>query len=63
VIPPLPADVTEHVICALVGIAPDAAGAIVAGLVASRIVTRDQGNEILLAALLRPRPSATRWLQ
>ncbi len=62
-IPPLPADVTEHVICALGGIAPDAAGEIIAGLVASRIVTRDRGNEILLSALLRPRASVMGWVQ
>ena len=59
---PLPADTTARIVAALVGITPDAAGAIVAEMVASRIVTRNEGNEILLSALLRPWPRASGWV-
>lgn len=60
---PLPADLTEHVIVALGGLSPDAAGEIVSGLVRSGIVTRNEGNEIILSALLRPRASGRGWVQ
>lgn len=61
-IPPLPADVFAHVVAALGGLRAEAAGQIVGGLVASGIVTRDTGNEILLSALLRPQPSTRGWI-
>lgn len=60
-IPPLPPDVFGHIVAALAGLPAEAAGQIIAGLVASGIVTPDTCNGILLSALLRPRPSARGW--